>query len=121
MRFASLFILLFTSIFSVSASVNGDGRTWIATDGLGRTLPTAEEFPLKNDGKKRTVGIFYVTWHTENLHNDKPYTNDVTKILNANPMAAKGNPDFPYGTYHWGEPEYGYFLSQDRYVIFHDM
>ncbi|MBQ2293156.1 MAG: hypothetical protein II245_05715, partial [Bacteroidaceae bacterium] len=121
MRFASSIILLFITIFSIYASVNDDGRTWIATDELGRTLPTAEEFPLKNDGKQRTVGIFYVTWHTENLHNGQPYTNDVTKILQANPMAAKGNPDFPYASYHWGEPEYGYFLSQDRYVIFHDL
>ena len=120
MRFASSIILLFITIFSIYASVNDDGRTWIATDELGRTLPTAEQFPLKNDGKQRTVGIFYVTWHTENLHNGQPYTNDVTKILQANPMAAKGNPDFPYASYHWGEPEYGYFLSQDRYVISHD-
>ena len=121
MRFASSIILLFITIFSIYASVNDDGRTWIATDELGRTLPTAEQFPQKNDGKQRTVGIFYVTWHTENLHNGQPYTNDVTKILQTNPMAAKGNPDFPYASYHWGEPEYGYFLSQDRYVIFHDL
>ena len=93
---------------------------WVATDALGRTLPTAGECPLKTD-KQRTVGIFYITWHTQGLHNGQPYTYDVTKLLEENPMRAKGNPDFPYATYHWGEPEYGYFLSQDKYVCFHDL
>ena len=94
--------------------------SWVATDGLGRTLPTAEECPLRSD-KQRTVGIFYITWHTPDHHDGQPYTFDVTKRLAANPSAAKGEPDFPYATYHWGEPEYGYFLSRDRYVIFHDL
>ena len=94
--------------------------SWVATDNFGRTLPTAEECPFKTD-KPRTVGIFYITWHTPNLHDGKPYTYDVTKLLEENPERSKGNPDFPYATYHWGEPEYGYFLSQDRYVCFHDL
>lgn len=94
--------------------------SWVAKDNLGRTLPTAEECPLKTD-KSRTVGIFYITWHTSNLHNGQPYTYDVTKLLEENPMRSQGNPDFPYATYHWGEPEYGYFLSQDKYVCFHDL
>ena len=94
--------------------------SWVATDNLGRTLPTAEECPFKTD-KPRTVGIFYITWHTPNLHDGKPYTYDVTKLLEENPERSKGNPDFPYATYHWGEPEYGYFLSRDRYVCFHDL
>ena len=94
--------------------------TWVAKDNLGRTLPTDEECPLKTD-KPRTVGIFYITWHTQNLHNGQPYTYDVTKLLDENPMRTKGEPDFPYATYHWGEPEYGYFLSQDKYVCFHDL
>ncbi len=104
-----------------SFSLKGDGgASLVATDGLGRTLPTADECPLKTD-KKRTVGIFYITWHTQNLHNGQPYTLDVTKLLDENPMRSKGDPDFPYATYHWGEPEYGYFLSQDKYVCFHDL
>ena len=126
---------LFTFLLSVSSSLccgevlplKGAGGSWageasslVATDGLGRTLPTAEEYPLKTD-KPRTVGIFYITWHTQNLHNGQPYTYDVTKLLEENPMRTKGEPDFPYATYHWGEPEYGYFLSQDRYVCFHDL
>ena len=93
----------------------------VATDGLGRTLPTAEECPLKTDGKPRTVGIFYITWHTKDHHDGQPYTYDVTKRIEADPNCIYGNPDYPYATYHWGEPEYGYFLSQDKYVIRHDL
>ena len=105
---------------SLGEEGGGLGASLVAVDGLGRTLPTAEECPLKTD-KERHVGIFYITWHTQNLHNGQPYTYDVTKLLEENPMRSKGNPDFPYATYHWGEPEYGYFLSKDKYVCFHDL
>ncbi len=96
--------------------------TWVATDGLGRVMPTYEEAPLKTD-KPRTVGIFYITWHTQNLHDGNPYKADVTKVLNADPNARLDNESKAWtgGSYHWGEPEYGYFLSQDRYVIRHDL
>ena len=96
--------------------------TWVATDALGRVMPTAEEAPLKTD-KPRTVGIFYITWHTQNLHNGQPYSADVTRVLNKDPNARldNENPAWTLGSYHWGEPEYGYFLSQDRYVIRHDL
>ena len=98
-------------------------ETWVATDGLGRTLPTADEFPLKQDGRDRTVGIFYITWHTQNLHNGGEYRADVSKVLAADPEARRqwDNPQWTGPSYHWGEPEYGYFLSQDRYVIRHDI
>ncbi len=110
--FSCFLILLFSGVLAQS--------TWVATDALGRTLPTAEECPLKTD-KPRTVGIFYITWHTPDHHDGQPYTYDVTKRIEENPDCTKGEPDFPYATYHWGEPEYGYFLSQDKYVCFHDL
>ena len=96
--------------------------TWVATDDLGRKTPTAADCPLKSD-KPRTVGIFYVTWHTQCLHDGKPYGSDVTKVLEKAPEAAKDfdHPAWPNNSYHWGEPEYGYFLSRDEYVIRHDM
>lgn len=99
------------------------GATLVATDGLGRTLPTAEQCPVRTDGKPRTVGIFYITWHTQNLHNGGPYKADVSKVLDADPKARLewDNPQWTGPSYHWSEPEYGYFLSQDRYVIRHDM
>ena len=106
---------------SVLPSFGGDGGGWVAFDALGRALPTSEECPLKTDGKTRTIGIFYITWHTPDHHDGQPYTYDVTKRIEADSLCTRGNPDFPYATYHWGEPEYGYFLSQDKYVCFHDL
>ena len=96
--------------------------TWVATDGVGRVMPTSEDVPLKTD-KDRTVGIFYVTWHTQNLHNGKEYRADVSRVLAQDPYASRNNdsPAWTKSSYHWGEPEWGYFLSQDEYVIRKDM
>ena len=120
--FLSILLSIYSSICCGEIlPLKGDGgSSLVATDGLGRTLPTAESCPLKTD-KTRTVGIFYITWHTQNLHDGQPYSYDVTKRINADPGCIYGNPDWPYATYHWGEPEYGYFLSQDKYVCFHDL
>ena len=95
----------------------------MATDALGRTMPTAGECPLKDDGKPRTVGIFYITWHTQGLHNGLEYRADVSKVLQADPEARRewDNSQWTGPSYHWGEPEYGYFLSKDKYVIRHDI
>ena len=98
--------------------------TWVATDGIGRTMPSYEEVgPVKND-QRRVVGIFYITWHTQGLHHMKsPYTADVTKILEQDPSARldAAHPLWTEGSYHWGEPEMGYFLSQDEWVIRKDI
>ncbi|MCX5758035.1 MAG: hypothetical protein NTU83_05940 [Candidatus Hydrogenedentes bacterium] len=98
--------------------------TWVATDALGRTMPDFSAVsPVKKD-QRRVVGIFYITWHSDSLATLKsPYTADVTKVLAADPKArldAK-NPLWTEGSYHWGEPEAGYFLSKDEYVIRRDM
>ena len=117
---SALCFFIFLFFHSFILSVLQAQETWVATDGLGRTLPTAEDFPLKTD-KTRTVGIFYITWHTPDHHDGQPYTYDVSKRIEADSMCTRGLPDFPYATYHWGEPEYGYFLSKDKYVCFHDL
>ena len=97
--------------------------TWVATDALGRTMPSAQEAPLKRDGKPRTVGIFYITWHTQGLHNGAEYRCDVTKVLDEDSGARMSwdSKAWTGPSYHWGEPEYGYFLSRDKYVIRHDL
>ena len=60
--------------------------TWVATDALGRTMPGYDAVgPVKTD-QRRVVGIFYITWHTQNLATlPGPYGADVTKVLNADP------------------------------------
>ncbi|HKK62429.1 MAG TPA: hypothetical protein VJ951_07710 [Bacteroidales bacterium] len=98
--------------------------TWVATDALGRTMPTFEEVgPVKTD-KQRVVGMFYITWHTQDkIDMEQPYRADVTKILEKDPRARmQADHELWYTfSYHWGEPEMGYFLSQDEYVIRKDM
>jgi hypothetical protein len=98
--------------------------TWVAADALGRTMPDyTAAGPVKTD-QRRVVGIFYITWHSDSLATLKsPYTADVTKVLAGDPNArldAK-HPLWTEGSYHWGEPEMGYFLSKDEYVIRKDM
>ena len=99
--------------------------TWVATDALGRNLPSYDEVGPVKDDKRRVVSIFYITWHSEGHFADvtSPYSADVSKILKADPSARldANNPLWKDGSYHWGEPETGYFLSQDEYVIRKDM
>ncbi len=98
--------------------------TWVATDDLGRVMPTAAQTPLRND-KDRTAGIFYITWHTQGHHKKDAttYGGDVTKTLQEDPNARfeTYNPAWKAWSLHWGEPEDGYFLSQDEYIIRKDM
>jgi hypothetical protein len=98
--------------------------TWVATDALGRTMPDdSAAGPVKQD-QRRVVGIFYIAWHRDSLAGMKqPFAADVTKVLAGDPGArldAK-HPLWTEGSYHWGEPEDGYFLSKDPYVIRKDM
>lgn len=99
--------------------------TWFAVDALGRETPSIAEVGAVKKDQRRVVGIFYITWHTQNLATlPNPYTSDVTKILTEAPEA-RLDAEHPawHNSYslHWGEPETGYFLSQDEYVIRKDM
>lgn len=130
MRKRMLFVLL-VAVFPCPSVRSDDAYyrdlypdTWVATDALGRTMPEcAAVGPPKTD-QRRVVGIFYITWHSDVLATLKsPYAADVTKILAADPGARLDahHPLWTEGSYHWGEPEIGYFLSKDEYVIRKDM
>ncbi len=90
--------------------------TWVATDSLGRDLPTSDEVGAPRADK--TVGIFYFLWLGR--HGELgPF--DISKILNADPMAMQ-NPDSKlwgpmYAPHHWGEPLFGYYVSDDDSVL----
>lgn len=90
--------------------------TWVATDGLGRSLPTSEEVgPPRSD---RQVGVFYFLWLGAHV-NGGPW--DISKILAEDPSAST-NPDSPlwgplHAFHHWGEPLFGYYVSDDPYVL----
>ncbi len=116
-------------LLSVSALTTADAKetvdlypdTWVAIDDLDRILPTSETDPLKTD-KERIVSIFYVTWHSDGYYNTQ-CPSDVTKILQQDPTARfdPWHPLWIERTCHWGEPENGYFLSRDKYVIRKDI
>ena len=98
--------------------------TWVATDALGRTLPTNLLCgPPRPD---RPTGIFYFLWHNPGeLGDDGPRDN--TAYIDArggytnpaNPWA--DNPPWMDGgngrSWYWGKPEHGYYASDDEWVI----
>jgi len=121
--------ILFFCVTSLHAQTENYYRdiypdTWVGADALGRVMPGIEfTGPVKKD-QRRVVGIFYITWHTDDhIHQKSPYTGDVTKVLAANPEARLDahDPHWKEGSYHWGEPEMGYFISKDEYVIRKDI
>ncbi len=117
MRAVFLFLLLPSVVFSQTRWVNSD--FWVATDALGRVLPTAEEVgPVRPDKK---VAIFYWTWHTDQLADFSPVLN-VSQILREHPEAAS-DPDHPAwkgiwgGVFWWDEPLFGYYRTTDAWVL----
>ena len=124
----SILALLLGAVFA-SSGIQAAERdiypdTWVSTDAVGRTMPSFQQVgPVKTD-QRRVVGIFYITWHGDGLAKMKsPYNADVSKVLAADPAARLDgkHPLWTEGSYHWGEPECGYFLSRDEYVIRKDI
>ena len=118
-------ILLLASCGRTSVNDPSDlmSDTWVATDALGRQMPLIDSVGKVKTDQRRVVGMFYITWHAKGNHDlPGPYT-DVTKILAEDPTARynQNNPLWKYHMYHWGEPEMGYFLSQDEWVIRKDI
>lgn len=107
-------VFLFAFLALSTCAVAGDwdvmSDTWVATDALGRELPSYEECGPPREGK--TVGIFYFTW-LGGHGTGGPY--DITTILAQNPDNPKWGPNQAF--HHWGESELGYYLSKDSYVI----
>ena len=81
--------------------------TWVATDGLGRTLPTFEDVGAPKPD--RTAAMFYYLW----LDDREPDVHDMAKRLARFP-ASRVRP----GTWWWwGEPVLGYYVNTDPFVI----
>ena len=89
--------------------------TWVAADGLGRTVPTSQEVGTPRSNK--TVGMFYFL--TFDRGGDGPYDN--TQILKAHPEAIKDIHDPAWGplntSHYWGQPLFGYYASDDLWVL----
>jgi len=84
-------------------------NNWSVTDELGRKLPDYEEVgPIREN---RYVGIFYFINHNDIDMGDGP--NDVSKML----LAGVDDSKWAVGEYFWGEPEFGYYLNNEEWVI----
>lgn len=120
--FSTVLLWAVSAVYADAQDLYSD--TWVANDGLDRFTPVADEAPLKTD-KTRLCGIFYVTWHDDGKYSTMtwPYSADVTKILQQDPSARLDGNHYLWKDpqYHWGEPEMGYFLSRDTWVIRKDM
>jgi len=85
-------------------------------DALGRILPTYEKVGSLREN--RYVGIFYFICNGQHT-TDGPY--DITKILQKDPNAIWDDKHPLWGpighAHHWGEPLYGYYFSDDEWVI----
>lgn len=112
-----VFLVLMTLAASqeIFAAQSWDVRsdTWVATDAVGRKLPDYTKCNSPRAGKY--VGIFYVLWHGTVAEGPVEGPYDITKILAANPDDPKWGP--LYAFHHWAEPQLGYYLSADPYVI----
>lgn len=90
--------------------------TWTATDSLGRTTPGHGE--AGSPRSDRFVGIFYFLWLGQH-HTEGPY--NISQILAAHPDAMKRPTTNPWGPeyrfHHWAEPLFGYYKSDDAWVL----
>ena len=96
--------------------------TWVATDELGRELPT-EIAGKRSNGK---VLMFYSSWHT-GQHGD--YTGGIVNITGVQNTLRKlffDASDFSasywgsrlgYDPCFWGEPLFGYYRTTDKWVL----
>ncbi len=98
-----------------------DPTTWVFTDGLGRpSLTNKDVGGLKSD---KTLGMFYWMWHTTQGLKDRPV--NTTSIINKYPEAKNDYyhaawPSTAHGQtykYFWDEPIYGYYHSNDTWVL----
>ena len=109
----------FTVTPSVIRARDAMPDTWVATDDLGRTLPTNAETGDPRTGKY--VGLFYWTWHYHHsVGNDPLNLNDFYyNHLNSNGIFDNNslNEIEDYKACHWDEPIYGYYTCLDKWVV----
>ncbi len=116
--------LTLVALYSASWGLSGEVQsftdtmpdTWVASDSLMRTLPGFKECgPPRTD---RTVGMFYFLWLGAHV-NGGPH--DISRILAKDPNASmnKDNPLWGpmHAMHHWGESVFGYYNTDDPYVL----
>lgn len=109
-----LFAILFSTMVLNGVAQNyGNGLP--ATDALGRKLPMAKDV---GGARKKYVGLFYWTWHTNFAHMDVCIP---SQYIAKAPEAAY---DFNHPIWRkditsnfWGEPLFGFYRDTDKWVL----
>jgi hypothetical protein len=124
--FAILTLLIWSDVATAGEALAPTSMTtapWPATDGLGRAVPIAGDPGISGPRADRFVGIFYFLWHNDRggkrPDGNGPY--DISRIFARDPDALR-HPESKlwgaFGQFHyWSQPLYGYYLSNDPWVI----
>ena len=106
-------LVLLAASYTALAQNYGNGLP--ATDALGRRLPLSDE---AGTPRKRYVGLFYWTWHTNFAEQGVCIP---SRVIADHPDAAFDyeNPAWPkdINTCFWGEPLFGFYRDTDRWVL----
>ena len=130
-KLISFFMALLTMFFGSSISFGNFGMrvryhgdyadetgALAGTDALGREMPMNRQVSYQDN---KTVGVFYFLCNAGDYLSG-PYDNQ--KIVDAHPeavlseenwMAAGGGP--LWASHFWGEPLFGYYMINDRWVL----
>jgi len=90
--------------------------TWVATDDADRSTPVGTDTATPGDKK---VGIFYFMWHNATKQGQNPLFDHTAAYLSGGVDAVwdlipQGNLGFAH---YWAEPYFGYYNSDDEWVI----
>jgi hypothetical protein len=93
--------------------------TWVATDALNRKLPT--HYEVGSPRNDRFVGLFFFLWHGAHVSTTWGGPYDISRILTHDREAMQKQNSPLWGPmnapHHWGESLFGYYLSDDAYVL----
>lgn len=108
----SLIIAMETRAVDSQTAIDLFSDTWVATDALGRVQPGFDEVGLRRP--ERQVALFYWSWHIPRGVGPHDNTKLIAGAMDGKimwPGCAEGC------SHHWGEPELGYYLMTDPFVI----
>ena len=82
----------------------------VAKDALGRSFGESDVYASDKD-----VGVFYSVWHSDHVGDNGIL--DITKLQKENSDELWDVSKNTYFAHYWGEPLYGYYASDDPWVI----
>lgn len=87
--------------------------TWVTADDVGRAVTNSGVSP-----NEKKVGIFYFLWHEDNNNGNALYDHTASYESGGRKELEKVLKKGPEGYAHyWGEPYFGYYCSNDEWVI----